>query len=193
MAKAVQKRTLETRARLIAAAEAIIAEVGFEAIRVEEVVLRAGTAKGTFFVHFKDKETLMDLIIGPRIDALLDVLQKGPAPRSTEEMAEALMPLCDFMTCERYVFDVILRYSGAAGITKIGPIAQTFCRQVEIFAGWFGKPPFRNDVPADILAEGIQAFMVQTMAGKFCELSTHVSVRERLALYLHAWLMPASN
>ncbi|MDA0341119.1 MAG: TetR family transcriptional regulator, partial [Proteobacteria bacterium] len=45
MARAIQKRTLETRARLIAAAEEIIAESGFEALRVEEVVLRAGTAK----------------------------------------------------------------------------------------------------------------------------------------------------
>ena len=48
MAKAIQKRTLETRARLIGAAKDIIRENGFEAMRVEEVVLRAGTAKGTW-------------------------------------------------------------------------------------------------------------------------------------------------
>ncbi|MBT3278716.1 MAG: TetR/AcrR family transcriptional regulator [Phycisphaerales bacterium] len=193
MARATQKRTLETRARLIAAAEAIVAEVGFEALRVEEVVLRAGTAKGTFFVHFKDKDTLMDLIIGPRIDAHLDALQAGPAPRTIEEMTGALMPLCDLMTCERYVFDVILRYSGAAGVAEIGPIASTFGRQIEIFAQWFDDAPFRRDVTADLLAEGVQAFVIQAMAAQFCALHNSQSIRERLEPYLRAWLTPAAG
>ena len=193
MARAIQKRTLETRARLIAAAEAIIAEVGFEALRVEEVVLRAGTSKGTFFVHFKDKDTLMDLIIGPRIDKHLDALQEGPAPRTVEDMAEALMPLCDFMTCERYVFDVILRYSGAAAVEEIGPIAATFGRQIEVFAGWLTAARIRHDVPVDLQAEGVQAFMIQAMAAQFCALHKAQSIRDRLVPYLRAWLAPAAD
>ena len=76
MARAVQKRTLETRARLIDAAEQIIAESGFEALRVEEVVLRAGTAKGTFFAHFPDKNALMDLLVGARMDSILERTDK---------------------------------------------------------------------------------------------------------------------
>ena len=84
MARAVQKRTLETRARLQAAAEEIISEAGFEALRIEEVVLRAGTAKGTFFAHFKDKDALMDLIIGARIDAHLEELAAGNPPRTSK-------------------------------------------------------------------------------------------------------------
>lgn len=192
MARATQKRTLETRARLIAAAEAIIADVGFEALRVDDVVRRAGTAKGTFFVHFKDKDGLMDLIIGPRIDALLDALRAGPAPRTVAEMTEALMPLCAFMTCERYVFDVILRYSGAAGVAEIGPIAATFGRQIEVFSEWFEDATFRRDVPAALLAEGMQAFMIQAMAARFCALHDTQSIDDRLASYLRAWLTPAA-
>jgi len=192
MARATQTRTVETRARLIAAAEAIIDEAGFEALRVEEVVLRAGTAKGTFFVHFKDKDTLMDLIIGPRIDAHLDALQAGPTPRTIEAMTKALMPLCNFMTCERYVFDVILRYSGAAGIAEIGPIAATFGRQIEVFAEWFDDAAFRRDIPADLMAEGVQAFMIQAMAAQFCALHNAQSVQERMGPYLRAWLTPAA-
>lgn len=188
--RAPQKRTLETRAKLIAAAEAIISDVGYEALRVEEVVQRAGTAKGTFFVHFKDKDTLMDLIIGPRIDALLDDMAAAPAPTTIEAMTQALMPLCAFMMRERYVFDVILRYSGAAAVAEIGPIAATFQRQVDVFAVWLDGGPFRRDVPADVLAEGIQAFMVQAMATKFCALHEAVSVEDRLGLFLKAWLTP---
>lgn len=189
----MQKRTLKTRARLIAAAEAIIADVGFEELRVEEVVLRAGTAKGTFFAHFKDKETLLDLIIGSRIDTHLDVLQAMPAPRTAGEITEALMPLCELMTCERYVFDIILRYSGAAGAAEIGPIAATFGRQLEVFAQWLGDAPFRQDVSAGLLAEGIQAFLIQAMAAKFCALHNSQSIRERLEPYLRAWLKPGTD
>ena len=190
MARAIQKRTLETRARLIAAAEAVIDTAGFEALRVEEVVLRAGVAKGTFFAHFKDKDALMDLIIGARIDKALDALQAAPAPRTPDQMADALMPLCELMTCERYVFDVIMRYSGAAAIEEVGPIAMTFGRQVEIFESWLSDGAFRKDIAPDLQAEGVQAFMIQAMAVRFCALHNSTSIRDRLAPYLRAWLAP---
>ena len=190
MARAVQKRTIETRARLLAAAEEVIAEAGFEAMRVDEVVLRAGTAKGTFFAHFKDKDALMELIVGGRIDSILDEMAAAPAPDTTQDMAAELMPLCTFMTCERYVFDLILRYSGAAAVEEIGPIATTFGRQIEIFETWLHDEPFRSDIPAELQAEGIQAFMIQAMATKFCALHEAQTVEDRLLTYLNAWLMP---
>ena len=192
MVRAVQKRTLETRARLVSAAEEIIGEAGFEALRVEEVVLRAGTAKGTFFAHFKDKDALMDLIIGARIDAFLDEQAARAAPKSVQKLTEALIPLCDFMTCERYVFDVILRHSGAAAVEEIGPIASTFGRQIEILEGWLSKSRFRQDISAELQAEGVHAFMLQAMATKFCALHNANSIEDRLKPYLKAWLTPGS-
>jgi AcrR family transcriptional regulator len=190
MARAQQKRTLETRSRLIAASEKIIEKRGFEELRVEEVVLLAGTAKGTFFAHFKDKDALMDLIIGGRIDQYMDKLEAQPAPNTVQELVEALMPLSDFMTSERYVFDLILRYSGAAAVEEIGPIAMTFDRQVKIYEHWLAKTKFRRDITPDLQADGVQAFMTQAMATKFCALHNAQSIRDRLMLYLNAWLTP---
>lgn len=192
MARAVQQRTIETRARLIAAAEEIISENGFEALRVEEVVLRAGTAKGTFFTHFKDKDALMDLIIGTRIDRFLDDLEVLSPPETVDALVDALMPLSDFMTCERYVFDVILRYSGAAAVEDIGPIAATFGRQIETLSNWLSAAPFRSDIPADVQAEGVQAFMLQVLATHFCALHNTRTIRDSLNLYLKAWLTPGT-
>lgn len=190
MTRAPQKRTLETRSRLIRAAEDIIAEVGFDALRVEDVVQRAGTAKGTFFAHFKDKDTLMDLIIGARIAALLERMSAAAPPRTVDEITQALMPLCTFMGSERYVFDVILRYSGAASISDIGPIAETFGRQIEVFSGWFEGGPFRRDIPAELVSEGVQAFAFQAVAAHFCALHNDRALADRLHTYLQAWLMP---
>ena len=75
MARAVQQRTLKTRARLTDAACQIIAECGYEGLRIEEVVKRAGVAKGTFFAHFHDKDALMDILIGAEIDSYLDRIE----------------------------------------------------------------------------------------------------------------------
>lgn len=169
-----------------------MANGGYDALRVEEVVLRAGVAKGTFFAHFRDKDALMDLLIGAQLNSLMDDISKGPVPNDVPALIAALRPLHNFMTCERYVFDVILRYSGAAAIEEIGAIAQTFERYLFLVRDWIEAGSYRQDVSAMLLAEGVQAFAVQTMALHFCALHTDTAMDERLIVYLKAWLTPTS-
>jgi AcrR family transcriptional regulator len=191
MKKPVQQRTLETRARLTSVADELATEHGFEGLRIEEVVLRAGVAKGTFFAHFKDKDELMDLLIGERINSLLDRMATGSAPRDADQLALRLMPLVELMSSERYVFDVILRRSGAMAVEEIGPIASAFGRLNELMAQWLAQGAFRQDVPLEILVEGVEAFLVQTLALNFCALHKDKSMKARLKPYLRAWLSPA--
>jgi AcrR family transcriptional regulator len=193
MKKAVQQRTLETRSRLTSVADELAAEKGFEALRIEEVVQRAGVAKGTFFAHFKDKDELMDLLIGERIDSLLDGMATGPAPRNADQLARRLMPLVELMSSERYVFEVILRRSGAMAVEEIGPIASTFGRLGELMGQWLAQGTFRKDVPLEILVEGVEAFLVQTLALNFCALHKDKSMKARLQPYLRAWLAPVAG
>ena len=190
MKNAIQPRTLKTRAKLTGAAEALIADHGYDALRVDEVVKAAGVAKGTFFAHFKDKDALMDLLIGAKIDGLLDDLAQQPVPESTAELIAAMDPMMRFMTCERYVFDVILRHSGAAMSDQIGPIANTFGRHLIVVADWLRDGPFRRDISALLMAEGVQAFLVQVMALHFCAIHSDVDMKDRLQVYLDAWLIP---
>lgn len=188
MARAPQKRTLETRAGLISAAREIIADAGYEAMRVEEVVQKAGVAKGTFFAHFRDKDGLMDILIGAEIDALLDQIAARPTPGSVDEVVDALDPLLKFLASERYIFDVVIRYSGAAAKEDIGPIAMTFGRQVDVIERWLADGPFRKDIGPDLLAEGVQAFAIQAVSLHFCALHSSRALSDRLSTYLSAWL-----
>ncbi|PSL21358.1 TetR/AcrR family transcriptional regulator [Shimia abyssi] len=190
MTKAKQQRTLETRARLVAAAQAVIEDVGYEGLRVDQVVKGAGVAKGTFFAHFRDKDALMDQLIGARIDAHLDQLEALPEPQTVVEIVEALLPMMRYMTCERYVFDVILRYSGAAAVAEIGPIANTFGRHAQVIEPWFVHGNFRTDIKPDLISEGVMAFAIQAMSLMFCALHNETDLRARLTLYLDAWLQP---
>lgn len=193
MKKAVQQRTLETRSRLTSVAGELVAEKGFEALRIEEVVQRAGVAKGTFFAHFKDKDELMDLLIGQRIETLLDRMAAEPAPRDADQLAQRLMPLVELMSSERYVFDLIMRRSGALAVEEIGPIALSFGRLGELVGQWLAQGAFRQDVPIEILVEGVEAFLMQTLALNFCALHKDKTMKARLQPYLRAWLTPAAG
>ncbi|WP_424985903.1 TetR/AcrR family transcriptional regulator [Microbulbifer sp. S227A] len=192
MSKPIQKRTLKTRARLIEVAQDLVKSDGYEALRVEDVVSGAGVAKGTFFAHFKDKDALMERLIGAELAARLDRAEAGAPPDSVETLIAALRPYHRFMTSERYVFDLILRYSGAAAIAEIGPIAQCFERYFTLVLGWAGAGAYRRDISAELLAEGVQAFSVQAMSLQFCALHRAQDFEERLKLYLDAWMTPAA-
>ena len=190
MVKTLQKRTLATHSKLLEAARAVISEKSFEALRVEEVVLRAGVAKGTFFSHFTDKDALMEQLISEHINAYLDDLELRKAPSDVEDLVETLLPMINFMTSERYIFDVILRYSGATAIEKVGGISMSLERHGKVVSTWLAVGPFRDDVSPELLAEGVQAFLVQAMALKFCALHNSESLENLLLTYLKAWLTP---
>ena len=107
-------------------------------------------------------------------------------PHYDVEMKDAVIP----QVRVGYVFDVILRRSGAAALEEIGPIATTFGRLAEILGQWLSRGGFRKDVPGEILVEGVEAFLMQTLALNFCALHRDKRMKDRLLPYLRAWLAP---
>ena len=194
--RAPQKRRLATRQKLIEAAEAIVAEHGFAALRVEDVVARAQVAKGTFFSHFEDKDRLMALLIGQEMARILADIANGPPPQTIADFAEKFAPLMDYMAQDRIVFDVVLRFSGAAAIETTELISLNFWHQIELLVKWITSlqgSVVRDDVDPALLAEGVQAFAVQAMALKFCALHNTNETHERLMPYLEPWLAPPKS
>jgi AcrR family transcriptional regulator len=53
---------------------------GFAATRLDDVAKRAGVAKGTIYLHFKDKEALFEELIRTAIVPLVNRLAAGPPP-----------------------------------------------------------------------------------------------------------------
>ena len=60
----------------LAAALEVFAIHGFEAARIDEVATRAGVAKGTVYLYFKDKEDLFRAVVRSLIPKRPDVLVK---------------------------------------------------------------------------------------------------------------------
>lgn len=57
------KKAAKTRAAIVGAALNEFLERGFVGARLDEIAKRAGVAKGTIYIHFKDKEALFEGIV----------------------------------------------------------------------------------------------------------------------------------
>jgi AcrR family transcriptional regulator len=77
------ERAAERREAIIAAAMDEFIAQGFAATRLDDVAKRAGVAKGTIYLHFKDKEALFEELIRTAIVPLVNRLAAGPPPVGT--------------------------------------------------------------------------------------------------------------
>jgi AcrR family transcriptional regulator len=59
------------RQAILDAALAIFAEKGFEAARLDDVAARAGIAKGTVYLYFRDKQTLFEELVRSAVHPIL--------------------------------------------------------------------------------------------------------------------------
>ncbi len=72
-------RAAERRAAIIAAGLDEFTARGFAATRLDDVAKRAGVAKGTIYLHFKDKEALFQELVRTALVPLIGNLMAAPA------------------------------------------------------------------------------------------------------------------
>jgi AcrR family transcriptional regulator len=73
------ERAAERRQAIIEAALDEFIARGFAATRLDDIAKRAGVAKGTIYLHFKDKESMFEELIRTAIVPLVGRMQ-GPPP-----------------------------------------------------------------------------------------------------------------
>ena len=74
------ERAAERRAAIIAAAMDEFIAQGFAATRLDDVAKRAGVAKGTIYLHFKDKESMFEELIRTALVPLVGRLASSAPP-----------------------------------------------------------------------------------------------------------------
>jgi AcrR family transcriptional regulator len=99
-----QKRSLDTRARLKAAAISLFGEKGYEGASIEEIALRADIAVGGFYQHFRSKRQLLLALMNELLEKLgeMDV-----RPTAASNVRAGLRKFLS------RAFDTDLRYLGA--------------------------------------------------------------------------------
>ncbi len=85
------ERAAERRAAIVQAAMDEFIARGFAATRLDDIAKRAGVAKGTIYLHFKDKESMFEELIRTAIVPLVGRMT-GPPPASgsVRDMIEAV-------------------------------------------------------------------------------------------------------
>src|SRR5215213_5700907 len=77
------ERAAERRGAIIEAAMDEFIARGFAATRLDDVARRAGVAKGTIYLHFKDKESMFEELIRTAIVPMINRLQGPPSTSGT--------------------------------------------------------------------------------------------------------------
>jgi AcrR family transcriptional regulator len=187
MTRKVQARTLATRDRLLAAGREIVQAGGMENLRTDEVVLRAGTAKGTFFAHFPDRDHFLAALLAESLTAALADLAP-PADRG------ALMATMDRVflafAADAETVALLARFSGPAGV-GLG-LDQMICAVTERLATGLATMQAQgrvaNRAAPEVLAEGLMALVFHAAASAQCPVladGDRLAVRTRAKRLLH--------
>ena len=89
-----QARSTERRGAILAAALDEFSTRGFEAARLDDVARRAGVAKGTIYLYFRDKESLFQELIRSMLTPLIGTIEAmGEADVPLSVMAEHIADL----------------------------------------------------------------------------------------------------
>ncbi|HEX5732096.1 MAG TPA: TetR/AcrR family transcriptional regulator [Blastocatellia bacterium] len=127
-----QRRQLRTpnplvRQQFISAAAELIHDEGFQALRVEEIVERAGLSIGTFYLYFQSKDDLFVSLVIDYTDRLKRRLEEAVSAEGTmmERLARALDAYLDFVKASERGF---LYYHDLGNVeTTVGPLSSWAC------------------------------------------------------------------
>ena len=127
-----QRRRLRTpnplvRQQFISAAAALIHDEGFQALRVEEIVERAGLSIGTFYLYFESKDDLFVSLVIDYTDRLKRSLEEALSAEGTmmERLARGLDAYLDFVKASERGF---LYYRDLGNVeTTVGPLSSWAC------------------------------------------------------------------
>ncbi len=167
MTRKVQARTLATRDRLLEAGRGIVATSGMAGLRTEEVVLKAGTAKGTFFAHFADRDHFLAALLAER---LTESLAAERAPSDRAALSGLLARLYLAFATDADTVALLARFSGPAG-AGLG-LDLLICRVVELLAEGVAKQQaageMANAAEPGVLAEALMALVFHAAASAQC-------------------------
>src|SRR5438105_1006202 len=88
------ERKVERRDAILAAALEEFSARGFAATRLDDVAQRAGVAKGTIYLYFRDKESLFQELVRTMISPLVGAIEAAPtADLPVRVVAERIVDL----------------------------------------------------------------------------------------------------
>ncbi|MGM7721627.1 TetR/AcrR family transcriptional regulator [Metabacillus sp. Hm71] len=83
----------ETKKKIIDSAFQLLADKGYDAMSIDEIMKGAGKTKGSFYVHFKNKEDLLYEVIQNRLDRNFDHIVEETLKELSDETCNVQLVL----------------------------------------------------------------------------------------------------
>jgi AcrR family transcriptional regulator len=112
MTRSTAKRE-ERRQQILACARDAFAELGYQAVTVDDVVERASIARGTFYLYFDDKRAVLDALVDDFLGRILgcivgiDIAHAADSPR--EQLRQNVERIARLALSEPAMLKVALR------------------------------------------------------------------------------------
>src|SRR5678815_4205889 len=106
-------RREERRQQILASARDAFAEQGYQAVTVDEVVARAQIARGTFYLYFEDKRSVLDALVDGFLQRIsgcivgIDIAHPELSPR--EQLLRNVTRITSLVLSEPAMLKIALR------------------------------------------------------------------------------------
>lgn len=153
-----ERRRQQTRKLLIETTVQLVLEKGYEAITIQDITDRADLGRGTFYIHFKDKEDVLWTAIQDLIREMESEAHRqfeGKLPKQVEYYG--LLNMFRHAEKNRDLYQVVLGGQGSAVLTERVQdlLADVIRRDVE-------NPELRDpnaEPPAEVIAQMMTGLM----------------------------------
>ena len=92
-----KQQAIETKQKLLDAADALVKERGFDAVSVDDIVAVCGVAKGTFYLYFQDKSDIRNKLISHKASQLFQSAYAAMKATGITSFEEQIIYMVDFI------------------------------------------------------------------------------------------------
>jgi AcrR family transcriptional regulator len=188
-----QERASERREAILAAALDEFSQAGFAAARLDDVAKRAGVAKGTIYLYFRDKETLFQEIVREMLAPVVGSIEAlGQADVPMRELADRIGTLFVheiYQTRRREVIRLILTEGRRFPLLAEFYYSEVLARVLKAVRNVLRRaaergdaPPGLIDFPQLIAAPGLIAVMWSGLFDRFEPLDVPAMLRTHIEL-----------
>lgn len=188
-------RSAERRDSILAAALDEFSSRGFEAARLDDVARRAGVAKGTIYLYFRDKESLFQELIRAMLTPLVGTIEAmGQADVPLAVLADRIVELFVIEVYESRRKDVVrLLISEGRRFPKLAEFyyREVLSRIIAAVRSLLRRAAARGEVPEDladfpqiIAAPGLVAIIWSGLFERFEPLDVRRMMKTHLDLLL---------
>lgn len=110
----VDRRAARTRALLLQALPALMAERGFERLTIQNIIDRAGVGRATFYAHFENKEELLAASVGS-LRAWLEAMRE----RAPAQPFAFMLPFFDHLASHRAIYRTTFERESEVSVERL--------------------------------------------------------------------------